>query len=177
MFLLSDLLIKRYIKRRDLGITPLLEENLSQTCYYFRLGRHADILTDDQGSIDIRRNGLVLNPGVMARVSSLETFAMPINVMALLGGQTELPTERQLQLLHGPSIDPGYEGSIEFVVINIGQQPVALHYGDRIGKVMLFDVTETSLDEVRLQEQVRKRADRLRKFGTADENPDAEFMQ
>jgi deoxycytidine triphosphate deaminase len=176
MFLLSDTLIRRYIVRRDLSIRPLEENNLSQTCYYFRIGQYADILTDDQGPVDVKRNGLTLPPTVMARVQSLENFSLPENVLGLLGTQTNLPIERRIQMIHGPSIDPGYSGPIEFVVINIGQRPVELQYGTRIGKLMLFDVTETSIDDVRLFDSARRRQDRLRRYGTEDENPDADFM-
>jgi deoxycytidine triphosphate deaminase len=161
MFLLSDVLVRRYIDRRGLSISPLQESNLAQTCYYFRVGRYADVLTDDRGPVDLRRSDLVLPPGTMARVESRETFKLPESILGLLGSQTNLPIERRLQLIHGPSIDPGYEGLIEFVVMNIGQKSVEIAYEATIGKLMFFDITETSIDSVRLGETARARGQRL----------------
>ena len=181
MFLLSDALVRRYMDRRGLGIDPLEPKNLAQTCYYFRVGRIADVLTDDQGPVDVRKHGLILPPGTMARVESLEAFRLPENVLGLLGSQTNLPIERRLQLIHGPSIDPGYNGQIEFVVMNIGQKPVQIDYGAKIGKVMFFDVAETSIEDVSLYETAYLRQERLRArrkaiYGTDDDNPDVEYM-
>jgi deoxycytidine triphosphate deaminase len=175
MFLLSDVLIRRYMKHRGFSIHPFLESNLGQTCYYFRVGQYADILTDDQGSINIKERGLALPPGTMASIQSLETFHLPDHVLGLLGSQTANALKHRIHMLHGPSIDPGYQAPIEFVVINIGQRPVDLTYGARIGKVMFFDVTETNIDDIHLYENARRRQSRLARREPVADNPDAEF--
>jgi deoxycytidine triphosphate deaminase len=175
MFLLSDVLIRRYMANRNFDIHPFLEKNLGQTCYYFRVGDYADILTDDRGSINVRVNGLTLPSGVMASIRSLETFKLPDHVLGLLGNQTSNATDHRVQLLHGPSIDPGYHAPIEFVVLNIGQRPVEIKYGARIGKVMFFDVSETNLDDIRLYGTAASRQERLIRRGPTDDNADADF--
>jgi deoxycytidine triphosphate deaminase len=109
-----------------------------------------------------------------------------------IGQPTALATKRHVQLVHGPSINPGYGGgtkkakredeemavSVEVVLFNFGSDPVHIKYSDEIGKLTFFDISDSSLHEARVL-GAREREKRLRLLevsGTDDENPDGIYQ-
>ena len=58
-------------------------------------------------------------------------------------------TRKGLQLIHSPSIDPAFDSALELAVRNNTDAAVRLEVGERIGKVLFFDVSDTvvSADE------------------------------
>lgn len=172
MFLMSDELIKRYRERRAIEIEPYDARQLAATCYYFRLGGQAEMLHTSEDINVLRRGHLLIPSGKIARVVTLERFRIPENVLVLLGNQTKFPTEHHLLLMHGPTVDPGYNAPLDMALLNVGTADVRVNYGDEIGKAMFFDISDSALEEARLTQTAVDRQKRL--LDLAD-TPDAEI--
>ena len=167
MFLLSEDLIQRYRKRKIIQIIDFDEEYLYPTCYYFRLGRVAEVPGHDgMQTVNVEREGYILiPPHSVARVESLEHFTMSDNTLALLGNYTSFLREKQLQLLHGPTIDPGWKQRLGLAIYNMGNSDARVEYGERIGKAMFFDISDSALEEARLTRDAQQRARELGREG------------
>jgi deoxycytidine triphosphate deaminase len=151
-------------------IKGLERRNLFPTCYYFRLGYIARVPSSSEGlrTVDLRHDPLIIPPGTVAEVTTREHFELGDNILGLLGNQTRFPMERGLQLLHGPSIDPGYDAPLQLALFNIGGVEARLDYGDLIGKAMFFDISDSALEASRLAEPGEARAERLRQLYKSD---------
>lgn len=159
MFLLSELLIQRYMSRKLIQIIDFQKNNLYPTCYYFRLGRVAEVPTPDgMHTVNVEREGYILiPPHSIASVESLEHFTLSDNTMAILGNYTSFLRERNLQLLHGPTIDPGWKQRLGLAIYNLGNSAARIEYGENIGKAMFFDITDSALEEARLTPEAQQR--------------------
>jgi deoxycytidine triphosphate deaminase len=174
LFLLSDDLVKRYA-RRGLRIINADENNFFPTCYYFRLGEAIQYPFSDSPltSHPIPKKGLTLAPDDQVRVASLEHFRLPEHVMAILGPRTASAVEGGRLLLHGPTVEPGYDARLDLAIKNISPVPINLRTGESIGKIMFYDISDTQLEETRLTDEAQRR---MKKWGTDDDNPDAPWQ-
>lgn len=166
MFLLSEELIERYIRKERIAIDPFFGENLYPTCYYFSLGRLADVPGGPNGmqTVNVERQGyIVIPPKSVASVESLEHFRLPDNILALLGNRTELLRKQHLQLLHGPTIDPGWKQQLALAIHNFGDSPERVEFKAKIGKAMFFDISDSALEEARLTPEGRRRVRELQR--------------
>jgi deoxycytidine triphosphate deaminase len=165
VFLLSEQLIRRYIDRSIIRIGDIEYSNLYPTCYYFQLGRIAEVVSPEGfQTVNVERaRSIVIPPQTVARVESKESFTLRDNVLALLGNQTSLLRDKQLQLLHGPTIDPGWNQRLALAIYNMGSSPTAVNYGERIGKAMFFDISDSALEEARLTPDARRREQELQR--------------
>jgi deoxycytidine triphosphate deaminase len=167
MFLLSEQLVRRYMNRRLIQILDFAEDNLYPTCYYFRLGRMAEVPGDDgTRTVNVERTGyIVIPPHSVASVESFEHFTMSDNTLALLGNYTSFMRDRNLQLLHGPTIDPGWHERLGLAIHNLGNNPQRIEFKDRIGKAMFFDISDSALEEARLTPEALRRERELERRG------------
>jgi deoxycytidine triphosphate deaminase len=190
MFMMSDQLIKRYRQREGLIIDPFSPDCCRDNAYYFRLGEFASSqksakrfqLTETKDFIEIA-------PFESFWVKSRERFTLPDRILVQIGQPTALATKRHVQLIHGPSINPGYGAAtskgkgadeqkavaVEVVLFNFGADPVKINYGDEIGKLTFFDISDSSLHEARVL-GARERQKRLRSpdpYETDDDEVDA----
>ena len=174
MFLLSDDLVKRY-ERRGLKIVNATPDNYFPTCYYFRLGPRAQYPFGQEPltAHAISRSGLVLEPNDQIRVATMEHFRLPDHVKATLGPRTSNAVERGLLLLHGPTVEPGYDAPLDVGIKNISPFPLTLKQGDSIGKIEFYDISDTQLEQTRLTSEAERRVQR---WGTDDDNPDAPWQ-
>ena len=67
--------------------------------------------------------------------------------MALIGNQSSFPVNRGVQLLNGPSIDPGFNAPLDLALLNLSDEDVYLDLGDPIGKILFFDISDTGLQK------------------------------
>ncbi len=162
MFLLSDDQVLRQMSQRRLRITPFREDRLYSTCYYFSLGRTVKI-RDAKGPItrDLAEGPVVLETGDLVTVQSEEYFALPPDVLMLVGQQTAMPVERGLQLLHGPTVDPSYEGHLDMAILNVSPLPTALELNMGIGRASFFNVADTNLPPDHRIVGVKERLERI----------------
>src|SRR5262249_20117569 len=118
---------------------------LQHTCYYFRLGAHYQIGPGNPGqTFELSEGGkpLVIEPGSFAHVESLEVFTLSAKVLAMFGTTSDLASEG-LHLSHSPFIDPLFDGRLKIGIWNHTPGRASLRFGDRIGKVAFFDISDT----------------------------------
>src|SRR4051794_14444557 len=65
-------------------------------------------------------------------------IALPEGIAGLVVPRSGLAVRHGISVVNGPGlIDPGYRGEIRVVLVNLGQEPVALAAGDRIAQLVL----------------------------------------
>ena len=167
--------MKRYA-RRGLQISNSIATNFFPTCYYFRMGARAQFpFSEAPGTAHaIPRAGLVVEPGDQVRFTTMEHFRLPDHVMAILGPRTSNAVERGHLLLHGPTIEPGYDAPLDLGIKNIAPGPITLKAGDSVGKIMFYDISDTQLEQTRLTSEAERR---ITTWGTDDDNPDAPWQR
>ena len=89
--------------------------------------------------------GLVIPKNGFARVWSLECFNLGERILGLFGNLSTL-VQQGLQLVNSPSIDPGFTGSLVLGIRNNTDREAILQPGDKIGKLLLFDVSDTFIN-------------------------------
>jgi deoxycytidine triphosphate deaminase len=89
------------------------------------------------GSIGSPRKSYPLHPGQTAVVQTLEILTFP-NDLAGIGFPPSSVSSRGILMTNPGHIDPGYSGTLEFTVINMGRESYELRVGDRIVTVLLF---------------------------------------
>jgi deoxycytidine triphosphate deaminase len=110
-----------------------------------------------------RAEYILIPPHSVVSVESLEHFTLSDNTLALLGNITDFLRERNLQLLHGPTIDPGWKQRLGLGIYNLGNSDARVEYGQNIGKAMFFDISDSALEEARLTPEARRRERELRR--------------
>ncbi|MBI3668031.1 MAG: hypothetical protein HY236_17670, partial [Acidobacteria bacterium] len=112
--------------------------NHYQSYYYFRFAA-----IDKGGVPDMSSSHITVPSNGFIRIWSLEGFELSQRVLGLFGGISDLGL-KGLQLIHSPSIDPGFKGALALGIRNLTSEDVELTRAERIGKLLLFDVTECS---------------------------------
>lgn len=90
-----------------------------------------------------------LQPGERALVPCGIAIAIPEGHVGLVNPRSGLAVDHGLTVLNGPgTIDAGYRGEIHVLLINLGDEPVALAVGDRIAQLLLQQVGRATIIEV-----------------------------
>ena len=138
MFLLSREIVEGvYLPKGYLSIAPFEPEQFVSGSYTFRLGAVAG----KEGPAKVTEP-LQVKPGESVQIWSFEIFDMRGRTLGIIGNTTKL-IQKGLGLMHSPCIDPAFDGSLELVVMNKGTEVVVLEPQAPIGKVLLFDVSES----------------------------------
>ncbi|MDQ3740929.1 MAG: hypothetical protein M3320_02655 [Actinomycetota bacterium] len=93
------------------------------------------------GSTDKPLEKLSLAQGETAVVETRETCALPPEIGAI-GFPPSSVSAQGLLMTNPGHVDPGYQGSLSFTVINMGKKPFPLAKGDRIVTLLLFRLEE-----------------------------------
>jgi len=163
MFMISKFMYNVLYKPREyIKINPYEEENHISNFYYFRLGAINDNgnLVEIDKTLTIPKNGFIT-------VWSLEEFIFGERILGLFGNLSAL-VGRGLQLVHSPSIDPGFTGCLSLGIKNNTSDPVDLAMGDRIGKILFFDVSDTIIDAEEFLQNVLKQKELEERSRAAD---------
>ena len=140
MYLLSGEELAQLSRLSPAIVSRFDPECAGESHYVFRFGgTTADFHGNREEVVD---GVLTLPPGAVVQVHILEGVALPWNVIALIGPPTEVRREG-LNIVHGPTIDPGYSGAIELVAINPTSREITLTVGDPLLKAVFFDITRT----------------------------------
>lgn len=138
--------------------------------YYFRLG--AQILYRDRNEWRVflfseRRSHFELKADQFIRISSAEQFVLGNSTMGIFGQSSEL-TERGLQLIHSPYIDPYFSGHLKMGIKNLTESTIIIEWAQIIGKVSFFDISDTY--PVEKPESNSIIGKKFRTLGTYEEN-------
>ncbi|MFQ5894366.1 MAG: hypothetical protein ACE5JJ_00910 [Nitrospinota bacterium] len=111
-------------------IDPFSEDLVEPATYDLRVGDRAVISTISKVTDLEKAPLLVIEPGAMAILQSLEVLGLSKRIAGRVGPKTAL-LRRGLYLSVGPQIDPGFEGRLIVNLINLSPRPFALRYKDR----------------------------------------------
>ncbi len=148
MFLLNNEMILRYKKEGLLDIEDLELELIHPTYYYFRLGSPVRMWDENRKDYHLEELGepgkevLTISSRGYVLIQSLERFTCSKRVLGIFG-QISAVARKGLRLNHSPTIDPNFRGYLEMGLENLLDRPRELRYGECIGKVSFFDVSDT----------------------------------
>lgn len=161
--ILSDRDIKKALKSKRITITPMpdLTVALGSCSIDLRLGKkfrvfnHSKIpfidpannkLSESMMSEIIIKDGepFILQPGDFVLAVTLESFALPDDLLARLEGRSSLG--RLGIVVHSTAsiFDPGWNGVVVMELGNMGRMPVALYSGMRICALTFEELTGPS---------------------------------
>jgi len=137
--------IHSMIESGNLIARDTFDSSLLESCSY-------DIRIGDFGvsggtgqEIDLKNEGLELQPGGYAGLISLERLKLPLDVFARLGSKRSYSYDGII-LLTGSVVDPGYEGHLLFGVYNASQKKHVLRRGGKIC-VIVFEKLSSKVDK------------------------------
>ena len=100
---------------------------------------------------------LELPPGGRAAAPTGLALAIPDGWVGLVHPRSGLARRHGLTVANAPgTIDAGYRGEVQVLLINLGDETVRLEAGDRVAQLLLQQVARVDLEEVdALDETVR----------------------
>lgn len=108
-------------------IDPFSEDSVEPATYDFRVGDKAVISTAGK-VFDLKSNRImVIEPGALAILESLEAVRLSERIVGRLGPKTFL-LRHGIFVSVGPQIDPGFEGRLIVNLINLSPRPFSLKY-------------------------------------------------
>jgi dUTP pyrophosphatase len=92
---------------------------------------------------------LTLAPGARALVPTGIAIALPEGTEAQVRPRSGLAVKHGLTVLNAPgTIDADYRGEVQVLLVNLGQEPVAITRGIRIAQMVIATVERASFHEV-----------------------------
>jgi dUTP pyrophosphatase len=99
---------------------------------------------------------MVLEPGVPNLVATGLTLEIPPGYEAQVRPRSGLALRHAITMPNAPgTIDPGYRGEIRVILLNLGQEPYAIHAGDRIAQMIVARYEAAEWAEENLAESAR----------------------
>ena len=91
---------------------------------------------------------MVLEPGGRAMVPSGISIALPDGYEAQVRPRSGLAARHGVTILNTPgTIDSGYRGEIQVILVNLGSEPYRVTRGDRIAQMVVAPVTRAKWEE------------------------------
>jgi dUTP pyrophosphatase len=99
---------------------------------------------------------IVLEPGVPNLVATGLTLEIPPGYEVQVRPRSGLALRHAITMPNAPgTIDPGYRGEIRVILLNLGQEPYAIHAGDRIAQMIVARYEAAEWAEETLAESAR----------------------
>lgn len=93
--------------------------------------------------------GLVLAPGERTAVATGLRIAVPEGWVGLVHPRSGLALRQGLTVVNAPgTIDAGYRGEVKVLLVNLGDEDVAITIGDRVAQLVLQRVGRADVVEV-----------------------------
>jgi dUTP pyrophosphatase len=109
--------------------------------------RHAH--EGDAGADLYAREPVTLSPGERRLVPTGVAVAIPAGHVGLVTPRSGLAVRSGIGIVNTPGIvDSGYRGELAVLLINHGDQPVAIERGDRIAQLVVVAVASIEFQEV-----------------------------
>lgn len=161
MAVLSDRDIKKAIKKKQIIIKGLREENIGPASVdltlgnSFRVFKHCEVThVDTREGISEQLTELItvpegkpfiIHPNEFVLAVTREYVKIPANLMARLDGRSSLGRLGIIVHSTAGSIDPGFEGCLTLEMTNIARVPVELWPGMKICRLTFETLTSRSL--------------------------------
>ena len=156
MSVLSDKTILESIKRGDIVITPLDEDDVQPASvdlhfddkvlvFSNSLRPYIDVwdsLDDLTEVVQIDENTpFILHPGEFVLGSTSEHIELPAHLVARLEGKSSLG--RLGLVIHSTAgfVDPGWKGHLTLELSNLSNLPITLFHGMKIGQISFLELT------------------------------------
>ena len=153
---LSDRTIKEELAKGRIVIEPLDPSCIQPASVDLHLDRRILVFRNTrQPFIDVRKempdlteteeipgdDPFILHPGEFVLGSTLESIAIPDDIVARLEGKSSLG--RLGLLIHSTAgyVDPGWNGHLTLELSNVANLPITLYYGMKIGQISFLRLT------------------------------------
>lgn len=94
---------------------------------------------------------LTVAPGARLAVPTGLAFEIPEGFEIQVRPRSGLALKQGLTVLNAPgTIDSDYRGELKVILVNLGQEPVVIHSGDRIAQLVLAEVPRMQLQVVEI---------------------------
>lgn len=140
--ILSDRSIEKAIDRDEIGIDPTpSSEQIQPASLDVRLGRELYHFDGDKRVTSPQHR---LQPGERYLGHTNSTIELPDDIAAQLAGRSSVG--RQGVIVHKTAgwIDPGFKGQITLELMNLGNEPVDFHAGERVAQLVFFRLDHPS---------------------------------
>ena len=156
---LSDHTIKEEIAKGRITIEPLdfsaiqpasVDLHLDRKLLLFKSRRHPFYIDVKQNLDNLNEvveidgeNAFLLGPGEFVLISTLESIALPDDVVGRLEGKSSLG--RIGLLIHSTAgyVDPGWQGHLTLELSNVASFPVTLYYKMKICQISFLRLTSS----------------------------------
>ena len=110
--------------------------------------------------MDVRSvDELVIPPGKRALVHTGLVMLLPPLYEAQVRPRSGLALKSGVTVLNTPgTIDAGYRGEVGVILINLGEEPFAVHKGDKIAQLVIAPVTQPIVEETELVDETDRGA-------------------
>ena len=89
------------------------------------------------------RVSVTIGPGQRELIPTGFAIAVPVGFCALILPRSGLALKQGLTVLNAPGlIDSGYRGELQVILLNTGDEPVAIERGQRIAQLLVLGVPE-----------------------------------
>lgn len=128
---LSDEAIRRALDEGEISIEPFDEEQIQPASIDLSMGHEAFLGKEDEKRFLDEGDVLVLPAGATAIVLTRERIAVGDEIAGNIGLRSHF-TRKGIDLLSGPQIDPGFEGPLHLVLINLSPSQKIIEFGERL---------------------------------------------
>lgn len=112
---------------------------------------------DEDAGLDLRAEAdTLLPPGETRLVPTGLALEIPPGYEAQIRPRSGLALKHSITLPNAPAtIDPGYRGEVQVILLNLGREPYQIHAGDRIAQMVIARYERVEWDEGDLGDSVR----------------------
>lgn len=112
---------------------------------------------DEDAGMDLRAaSGMLLPPGETRLVPTGLSIELPPGYEAQIRPRSGLALKHLLTMPNAPAtIDPGYRGEIQVILLNLGKEPYEVHAGDRIAQMVIARYERIEWEEAELNASLR----------------------
>lgn len=133
--------ILKAMKNKRLCIDNFSKTCLFQTSYNIRVGKVLIYSKTGIAEIDLEKKKYILiNPKTYVICRSLEKIKIDESIHGILGGKSDLINKGAV-IVNGLTIDPSFEGYLEFGIFNALDKKIKLMYKETIVKAVFFDIS------------------------------------
>lgn len=120
--------------------------------------------TKDSGydiAVSLKGKPIVLEPGDYKTIKTGLFLSLPENVEGQIRPRSGLANKFGVTILNSPgTIDSGYTGEINVIMINHGKNPYEIRDKDRIAQIVFAKIIETETEQIKNIESIGKEAER-----------------
>ncbi|MFC4737675.1 dCTP deaminase [Bacillus daqingensis] len=149
--ILSGKEVKRRVENGEMGITPLVDEQIQPASIDMHLGTHFSAIEEHEQQLisleapaktrDIyTEDRIVLPPQSFLLATTKETIRLPADVTAFVEGRSSIG-RLGLFIQNAGWVDPGFQGQITLELFNANRLPIELIPGRRLCQLVFAEVT------------------------------------